>query len=139
MIVRRIAAQLVDLLIGILVMFVTFAYLLPLLGAYMGSDGLLVAIGMVFIVLAVYLLHYPFMVNGQTLGKAFFGLKIVSTDAVRRDVPVAVIVQREIFCKLLSCYFICLPMAAGKCGGQDEATHTAVRAIREKKRSAGDA
>lgn len=134
MIVKRIAAQLIDLFVGLLILFAVFAYILPFLSRFIKGDTVLAVIGIVLFVGLTAGVQYPFMKMQQTLGKGFFSLKIVSTDKERKDVPISVIVQREILCKLMSCFFICLPVLAGKAGGHEEATHTAV-AVMERERT----
>lgn len=92
----------------------------------MSIDIIRTLIGMFLIGLLYFFIQYPFMKNGQTIGKGFYRLKIVSTDKFRKDISVAVVFQREILCKLMSCYFICIPLLAGKVGGHEEATHTKI-------------
>lgn len=121
---KRMMAQLIDLVLGILVVFLTFGFLLPWLQPYLGNDIVRTILGLLVIGLGYFAIQYPFMMNGQTIGKGFYRMKIISTDEIRTDVPVAVIVQREILCKLMSCFFICLPLFKGKLGGHEEATHT---------------
>ncbi|MFV0361702.1 MAG: RDD family protein [Suipraeoptans sp.] len=126
MYVRRVLAQLVDLIIGVLLLFVTFVYVTPFVSDIFGNAYVAVVAEIILFIVVYSLIQYPFMRNAQTLGKAFFSLKIISTDDIRHDVSVAVIVQREIFCKLLSCFFICIPMLTKRPGGHEEATHTKV-------------
>lgn len=124
MIAQRVCAQLIDFLLGVLFLFAIFGLLMPVLAQVLPSDVLRGVLGLVLFVCGYYVLQYPFMQNGQTIGKGFYHLKIVSTDEIRKDVPVAVVVQREILCKLMSCFFICVPVFFGKAGGHEEATHT---------------
>ncbi|MGF6989723.1 putative RDD family membrane protein YckC [Lachnospiraceae bacterium PM6-15] len=126
MYVRRVLAQLIDLVVGVLLLFVTFAYVTPFLVKLVGNAYAAVIAAILLYIVVYYLLQYPFMKNGQTLGKAFFSLKIITTDSKDGAVPIAVIVQREILCKLMSCFFICIPLFLGKPGGHEEATHTRV-------------
>lgn len=125
LLMKRTMAQLIDLIVGILIIFLTFGFMVPFIGKFIGNDVIKALLGIVLVAGLLFLVNYPFMVNGQTLGKGFFQLKIVSTDDKRKDVPLAVIFQREILCKLMSCYFICLPLLfRKKLGGHEEATHT---------------
>ncbi|WP_071130293.1 RDD family protein [Enterococcus timonensis] len=124
LLMKRIMAQVIDLIVGLLIIFGTFGFLVPFVGKFIGNDVVLAILGIVVIALVTYGVQFPFMTTGQTIGKAFFQLKVISTDKIRKNVPVAVMMQREILCKLMSCYFICLPMLAGKMGGHEEATHT---------------
>ena len=123
---KRIVAQLIDLLLGYLLIFLVFGFVMPWLATYVSNNIIRTMIGMVLIALVYFAAQYPFMVNGQTIGKGFYHLKIISTDDIRKEVPIIVIFQREILCKLMSCFFICLPVFSGKLGGHEEATHTKV-------------
>lgn len=126
MVIRRIVAQLIDLMVGMLVLVATFTVILPFLSKFIPNSVVLAILGLVLIIVIITLIQYTFMLNQQTIGKAFMGLKIISTDKIRKDVSVSVIVQREVLCKLFSCYFICIPVLVGRAGGHEEATHTAV-------------
>ncbi|MGX7198368.1 RDD family protein [Enterococcus nangangensis] len=121
---KRIFAQMIDLLLGFLSIFVTFQFILPLIAKITTNNVVQGIVALTVMILLPLAVQYPFMMNGQTIGKGFFSLKIVSTDKERLNVPVAVVVQREILCKLASCYLICLPLFVGKLGGHEEATHT---------------
>ena len=126
MILRRILGQLIDLIIGFSILIGTFAYILPFLSDYISNKTLLAILGLIIIILANYLIQLAFMMNNQTLGKAFMGLKLISTDEIRKDLSVSIIIQREVLCKLISCFFMCIPVLVGKNGGHEEATRTAV-------------
>ena len=63
----------------------------------------------------------------RRLEKHSFSCRSFPTDKYRKNVPVAVIFQREILCKLASCFFICLPLLFGKEGGHEASTHTKLR------------
>lgn len=124
---RRILAQMIDFVLGILTIFLVFIGGIPLIGRVISNDFFAVLAAVCLMCGAYFALQYPFMQNQQTIGKAFFQLQIVSTDNYRKDVPVAVIFQREILCKLASCFFICLPLLFGKEGGHEASTHTKLR------------
>lgn len=126
LLMKRAMAQLIDFVLGILMLFLIFGFVLPWIQPLIPNDIIRTLIGMFLIGLLYFLIQYPFMQNGQTIGKGFYRLKIVSTDKFRKDLSVAVVFQREILCKLMSCYFICIPLLAGKVGGHEEATHTKI-------------
>ena len=126
LLMKRVMAQLIDFFLGILLLFVVFGFLLPIFQPFISNDWLRTLLGIFLTGNIYFFLQYPFMQNGQTIGKGFYRLKVISTDTVRKEMTVAVIFQREILCKLMSCYFICLPLLAGKAGGHEEATHTKV-------------
>ncbi|MFC4696234.1 MULTISPECIES: RDD family protein [Enterococcus] len=126
LLMKRAMAQLIDFVLGILMLFLIFGFVLPWIQPLIPNDIIRTLIGMFLIGLLYFFIQYPFMQNGQTIGKGFYRLKIVSTDKFRKDISVAVVFQREILCKLMSCYFICIPLLAGKVGGHEEATHTKI-------------
>jgi len=99
-------------------------FLLRTFGLEEGNLGLVVGM-LVGIIAVVCGLQYPFLMNQQTLGKAFFGLRIESTNDQRPITP-SVIVQRELFAKVMTCYFMCLPVLIGQVGKHDEACETEV-------------
>ena len=114
----------VDWLVSLAALVVSFLVVLPVLSA------LLTLLTAVLLAVAIQI---PFWNVNQTAGKAFFGLEIQSSNA-DRPLTVSIIVQREIFCKLMSCYLICLPMLWGSPGGHEAATETQV--VRRRKSSA---
>lgn len=130
----RIAAQLIDIIVCFAVVVLSFMYILPLFLRFLSSTA--AAVILLLLVIAVNLLiQIPFYKTCQTIGKAFAGLEIVSTDP-QRPLTLTVLLSREILCKLASCYFICIPVLAGGRGGHEEATKTAV-IIKERKRKNG--
>ena len=124
LLIKRIMAQVIDFFLGILLLFAYFGLLLPQVKSIISNDIVRAILGMFLFVFSYFLIQYAFMINGQTVGKGFYRLQIISTDEERTNVPVAVVFQREILCKLMSCFFICIPMLTGKLGGHEEATHT---------------
>lgn len=121
----RVFAQLIDLLAAFGIFLSSFLLLLPLLSRLTANTALcavlVLAVGLLLVVGAQRL----FMAGGQTIGKAFFGLRVESEDPAR-PLTASILLQREVFCKLMSCYFICLPMLFGQPGGHEVATQTRV-------------
>lgn len=133
MLIRRLLAQALDLLCGVLLLLGCFLFLLPwLLASGMTPAMAGVLLTMLFLALC-FLIQLPFWAVHQTVGKAFFGLKMVSTDSTR-PLTISIIFQREVFCKLVTCYLLCIPMLAGQPGGHEVATKTAVETIPSRKR-----
>ena len=124
-VIKRILANLIDLFVffGIIVGF--FVFVIPFF--FPGGEMHIVWAGVVFVLVVglTFGLQYPFLRNNQTLGKAFFRLKIVSTND-QRPLTVGIIVQRELFAKILSCYLMCLPSLVNKLGKHDESCETDV-------------
>ena len=81
----------------------------------------------VFLLVSVLVagIQYPFMIVHQTVGKAFFKLKVVSTNDLRPMTP-SILLQRELFGKVATGYLLCLPSLFGKVGGHDAVAQTEV-------------
>jgi len=99
---------------------------LPVLSSIFTNEYISSAIIIIGVIGATYLVQYPFMIVGQTVGKGLFSLQIVSTDETRPVITVGIIMQREIFAKAMSGYLICIPVLFGKTGGHEIATLTKV-------------
>jgi uncharacterized RDD family membrane protein YckC len=128
-VLKRFLANIIDISVffGIIVM--TYQVIFPSVINVAGSDSegsVLIAAGLlVFVIALTSALQYPFLKIHQTIGKAFFGLKIISTNDMR-PLTVSIIVQRELFAKIMSAYLMCLPVFFGKTGKHDEAAETEV-------------
>lgn len=103
--------------------------LMPIVGEMTDSPIFAAIVAFVVAIAAPLALQYPFMRVNQTIGKAFFGLRIVSTNP-NRDLTPSIIFQREIFAKVMSVYLMCLPVLAGQEGGHEKATETKVVSTR---------
>lgn len=125
MILMRIIAQVIDIAVCIMTFILSFIFILPFFHGIFKNDILSAILILVFIVLLNILLQYPFLRVNQTIGKAFCSLEMVSINS-KRPLNVSILFQREILCKLISCYFICLPILFGKPGGHEVATETKV-------------
>jgi uncharacterized RDD family membrane protein YckC len=126
LLLKRIGAQVIDFFVGVFALFIVFSFVVNKMAWLIPSPGIRALSGIAFYIGIMYLIQLPFMENGQTIGKGFFNLRVISTDKYRKDVTVAVMIQREILCKLMSCYLIALPLLFGKMGGHEQATHTRV-------------
>ena len=121
MIIRRLLANIVDIFVFFIVIIGFFVFVLPIFG-----EGIIAIVAlMVASTLLPFLLQYPFMKVGQTIGKAFFGLRIVSTNKNKPITPF-VIFHREVMGKVMSCYLICIPVLFGKIGPHEVMTETRV-------------
>jgi len=125
MILMRIISQLIDIAVFVATFIISFIFILPFFDEIFKNDILAAILIFLFIILFNILIQYPFLKVNQTIGKAFCILEIVSTNA-NRSLNVSILFQREILCKLMSCYFICLPVLFGKPGGHEIATETRV-------------
>lgn len=129
----RLLAQIIDWLVSLAALVFSFLVVLPFLKQLLHSTPLAALLTLLTAVLLAAAVQIPFLTVNQTIGKAFFGLEIQSSNA-DRPLTFSILIQREIFCKLLSCYLICLPMLWGSPGGHEVATETQV--VRRKKASA---
>jgi len=106
-----------------------FSFVLPsLMSAFGQEEELSIWLAILFLVLlcvVTFLLQFAFMQQHQTIGKAFLSLRIISTND-RRPLTTSIIFQREIFAKVLTCYFMCVPVLIGKTGQHDIACETDV-------------
>ena len=120
-------ANFIDVFVFIAIVVLFLVVILPLFLPYGQEEISLGVAGISFILVGclVFLLQYPFMRINQTIGKAFFGLRIESTND-RRPLTVGIIVQRELFAKALTCYFMCLPVFFGNEGQHDIVCETRV-------------
>lgn len=125
LIVARVLAQLVDIFtsLGVLV------FLALVVHPAITDFGIQPTIGAVFVlILAIAIIagiQYVFLQTHQTIGKAFFRLKIVSTEP-DRPLDMSILLQREAFIKMFSCYLVCFPVLLGRVGGHEVATKTKV-------------
>jgi len=128
MIIRRLLANLIDIFVFIAAIVAAMLYVLPFLMNLFGMEenNIALALGILVLVIAVVcLLQYPFVVNHQTIGKAFFGLRVVTTN-ISRPLTASIVVQREIFAKVMTCYFMCVPVFFGREGFHEISTETAI-------------
>jgi len=125
-IIRRLMANFVDVFVFVAIVVLFLMFILPIFVTDEGTASLAAAgFGLVAICSITFILQYPFLRINQTIGKAFMGLRIVSTND-RRPLTMGIIVQREIFAKALTCYFMCLPVLIGKEGQHDVVCETKV-------------
>lgn len=125
MIFLRFFANLIDIAVGTMLLIATMMFVFPFINRVIAYDMAAAVVCLVLYVGGLFLAHYPFMLVGQTIGKAFFGLRIVTTNHERQLTP-AIIVSREVFGKLMTFYLMCLPCLFGKEGKHDEASQTKV-------------
>jgi len=128
MLFRRALANFVDVFIFVAITVLVFAFVLPFFvpipeGEEMSMAwAVLALIGIAGFTLAA---QWPFYLNNQTIGKGFFRLRIKSTNEAR-PLNASIILQREIFAKIFTAYFMCLPVLWGAQGYHDAACETEV-------------
>ena len=127
-IVRRTIANLIDIFVFLAIVVALFMFVLPTFFPLpYGEDMSMVVAGamFVFVILLTFGVQYPFLVIHQTIGKAFMGLRIVSKND-GRPLTLGIIVQREVFAKVFTFYFMCIPVLFGREGHHDLACETEV-------------
>lgn len=128
MLIKRLLANIIDMIIFFALVILFFLYVVPPFIEWQGTyelSTLWAFVSVVIVVMAYVGLQYPFMQNHQTLGKAFFGLYITSTND-SRPLSISIIVQREFFAKIMTAYLMCLPVFIGKEGKHDHACQTKI-------------
>ena len=128
----RFLAQVIDWLVSLAALVISFLVVLPVLRQLLHNTALSALLTLLTAVLLAVAIQIPFWSVNQTAGKAFFGLEVQSSNA-DRPLTLSILMQREIFCKLRSWYLICLPMLWGSPGGHEAATETQV--VRRRKSS----
>ena len=126
MIIKRLFANLVDIILFFAVIALYFTFLFPYLLRIMGEENAAPAALSLFLIIGVYFaVQYPFLCVHQTVGKGFFGLRIISINH-ERPLTISVILAREILAKVMTGYLLCLPVLFGGQGKHDEACGTDV-------------
>lgn len=122
--VARILAQAVDIVftIGLIV---GAAVLLPKILPDFLPVWASAAITLVTAILLIFLLQYPFLKVGQTIGKGFFSIQVLEKET-NQPAGIGKIIIREIACKMMTLYIVCIPALLGKEAGQDAMAGTTV-------------
>jgi len=122
---KRILANMVDILAFFTLLVLAFIYVRPFIEGFTDNHTFNAAVVIILVVAAAAGIQAPFLMVHQTLGKAFFGLRVVSTNSQRPVTP-GIVLQRELFAKVATGYLLCLPVLFGKKGGHDAVTETDV-------------
>lgn len=120
----------VDIAVFLALILLFFMVILPFFDDFLRPDGEYLSLPIAGVVLVLVLLinfavQYPFMVINQTIGKAFFGLRIVSTNN-NRPMTFWIVFQRELFAKVFTMYLMAIPVIFGRQGQHDVACETEV-------------
>jgi len=127
-IIRRLLANVIDIFVFGGLLITSYLFVLPFFMSILRmeeANTILAGVIILLVILGTFVVQYPFMTLNQTIGKTFFGLRIISTNP-ERPLTVSIIVQREVFAKVMPVYLLCLPVLFGKEGKHEEATETAV-------------
>jgi len=129
MLFRRAMANFVDIFIFIAITVGMFVLVLPFFVPIPDGEEMSLAwavLALIGIAGFTLVVQWPFYLNNQTLGKAFFRLKIISTSKTRPLITPTIILQRELFAKIFTMFFMCLPVLWGGQGYHDIACETEV-------------
>jgi len=124
---KRILANIVDILVFFTIFVLAILYLQPLLAQVSENHTVNAVIITVLAVGVTSGIQIPFLLVNQTLGKAFFKLRVVSTNKERPISP-GIVLQRELFAKVATGYLLCLPVFIGNKGGHEVITETDIEA-----------
>jgi len=128
MLFRRVLANFVDIFVFVAITVAVFVFVLPFFIPIPEGEELSLAwaaFGLLGVAGFALAAQWPFYLNDQTIGKAFFGLKIKSTNDARPLTP-TIILQRELFAKAFTVYLMCIPVLFGGQGQHDIACETEV-------------
>lgn len=125
LIITRILAQIIDISIYFAIVVISYITMLPFFITLTNSN--IIASIVVFIIsfLIYSLFQYPFLKVNQTIGKGFFSLEIASTNK-HRPLNTYIIIQRELFIKVMTLFIFCFPVLLSKPGLHEELTETEV-------------
>lgn len=123
MILKRLLANFIDVFVFLASVVAHYVFILPFFDAV--NEWVFAAVALVAVIVFNTILQYPFLKVNQTIGKAFFRLKVISTNP-HRPLSVSIMVQREVFAKAFTCYFMCLPVFFNAKGQHDVACETEV-------------
>ena len=123
--IKRFLANTVDIFTFFALFILAFLYVQPFLARFSDNHTVNAVIITILVVAATAGIQTPFLLVHQTLGKAFFGLRVVSTNSERPVTP-GIVLQRELFAKVATGYLLCLPVLVGKKGGHEVVTETEV-------------
>jgi len=122
---KRLLANIVDIVLFITLFVIGVLYVHPFIATYIENNTVNAAIVLILVVAVTAGIQTPFLLVHQTLGKAFFGLRVVSTNSQRPVTP-GIVLQRELFAKVATGYLLCLPVLIGKKGGHEVVTETEI-------------
>ncbi|WOO87089.1 RDD family protein [Mollicutes bacterium LVI A0039] len=129
MIIKRMLAELVDLVVNVCLLVFEVIFVLPLF------EGL-VKVPIIYLIFAlgsfwalIILAQGLFWAQGESIGKYFMRLEVV-TIVDNEKATFELMVVREFFVKYITFYFSSIPLLFGKESVQEKATGTLVRSKR---------
>ena len=125
--IKRILANVIDIFVFFGIFVGSFIFITPVMINDLNIDaGAAAGAVLVFICLATFALQYPFMTRGQTIGKGFFGLRVVPDKESGHEINLKLMLVRELFGKVMPMYLLCIPLLFGKKGQHELMTGTEV-------------
>jgi len=125
LLIKRICANIVDVILFFVLVVILLLYAYPAVSGFVPNPTIAAVVILLLLVSLVTGIQYPFLLVHQTVGKAFFRLKIISTNPERPMTP-SIVLQREVFCKVATGYLLCAPVLLGKHGVHETITETEV-------------
>lgn len=124
LLLKRLLATLVDIILFLAAIVGLYVFILPFVTDLV-DPMVFAALSLVAVVVINFAAQYPFWQVHQTIGKAFFRLKVISTND-QRPLTTSIMFQREVFAKAFTCYFMCLPVLFNSEGQHDIVCETEV-------------
>jgi len=125
LLLKRICANIIDIILFFVIFVLLFLYVYPAVSGFVANPTIAAVVILLLIIALVAVVQYPFLLVHQTVGKAFFRLKIISTNQERPMTP-SIVLQREVFCKVATGYLLCAPVFFAKQGVHEAITETEV-------------
>lgn len=122
--IARVLAQIIDLVFAIGVIVGTSMFL-PTVFSSIVNVWASAIITLLTAIILIFLLQYPFLKVGQTIGKGFFSIQVIEKET-NQPAGISKMIIREIACKMMTLYLVCIPAITGKEAGQDAMAGTVV-------------
>ncbi len=128
MLVRRIMAELVDVLINIILLGFEATFILPMYSEIANYVIVYVILAIATYIALIILVQGLFWNNGESIGKYFMHLKVELKDQKQEeDLTFELMLVREFFVKYITFYFSCFPLLFNNEDVQSKVTNTVVR------------
>lgn len=126
MLIQRALAELVDIMLNLFLLVVNVKFILPIFYGLVDIPLLYMILSLAMYIALIILAQGLFWSNGESVGKYFMRLEIISKGD-DDDLTLELMIAREFFIKYISFYFSSIPLLFGKESIQEKATNTLVR------------
>lgn len=126
MIIKRMLAELVDLVVNMCLLVFEVLVVLPIYESVNIPVLLYVVISIGTFYALIILVQGLFWANGESIGKYFMRLEIVDVQS-GEYLPFTTLIAREFFVKYITFYFSSIPILFGKKSIQDTVINSEVR------------